>query len=251
MVKNKKMAERYRKLRETLDYKDKDDKPCSQDKLAKKLNITKTQISELENGKRKPTTTEITQYHKVFGVPSDYLLGFVDNEKYENISIGETLGLSDKTIEQLKIWEKRDKNGDCIVDILNSIFESGYAGEILKSLALYLFTEPQCFFPHAESTEDFLKLGKTWNDDNDTYKKIDVINSSGFSTTLCAEDLTQIYEKIFLDKLQLMKSELERMGKIPNIGHDTTWSVNPRKNNKNKIERKTNGKRTSKKEQKR
>ena len=245
---------KYKMLREKYTNNKEKDKCFSVRELAREITNNKqpsyySRISQIELGDVRPSPADMKLYHKYFHVSYEYLMGDTDNMKFENYDIGNQLGLSDTAIEQLKFWKKRDENEDCIVDVLNSIFESGYAGEILKSLALYLFTEPQYFFPHAETIDEFLQTGRTWDDDDDAPQKIDVINSNGFHTTLSVKDLTQIYEKMFLENLQFMKSELKKMGKIPNIGRFTTWSLKPRKNDTNKDERRTNGKRTSKKKQ--
>ena len=54
---------RYKLLRKELD---KNGKRCSQDMLAEKLKISKTQISDLENGKREPSTNELKKYSMFF-----------------------------------------------------------------------------------------------------------------------------------------------------------------------------------------
>ena len=248
----KKQNAKYKMLREKFTWNEEKDKCFSVRELARKITDNKQQsyysrISQIELGDVRPSPADMKLYHKYFHVSYEYLMGDTNNMKLENCNIGNELGLSDATIEQLKFWKERDENEDCIVDILNSIFESGYAGEILKSLALYLFTEPQYFFPHAETVDEFLKTGRTWSDDEDAPQKINVVNSNGFQTTLSVKDLTQIYERIFLEKLQIMKSELEKIGKIPNIGHNTTWGITPHKDNTNKDERRLNGKHSTKK----
>lgn len=96
---HRKIGERFKKLRESLDTAEKD---CTQDMLSKEIGIKKPQISELENGRRLPSINELRAYHKRFRVPMEYLLGIFDNAKYENIQIGQELGLSDAAIEQIK-----------------------------------------------------------------------------------------------------------------------------------------------------
>ena len=76
MTQYKKIAERHKKLRQELNTYD---KVCTQDMLAEKLKITKTQISDLENGKREPSMTELKKYAKFFDAPMEYLLGITNS----------------------------------------------------------------------------------------------------------------------------------------------------------------------------
>lgn len=94
------LAKRFKALRAELDTNERD---CTQDKLAKMLYITKTQISELERGKREPSVTELKAYGKLFDVPMEYLLGLKTNRirKYTN-----NLGLEDESINILKEIQK-------------------------------------------------------------------------------------------------------------------------------------------------
>ena len=79
-VSKKRLASRYRKLRHSVDT---ENKKCSQDMLAEKLKITKTQISNLENGKR-PSITELKKYANYFNVGCDYLLGIEPKDSIPN-----------------------------------------------------------------------------------------------------------------------------------------------------------------------
>lgn len=66
----------------------------------------------------------IKQYRDIFGVSSDYLLGFSEDkkEKPDNIAISSKLGLSQDAIERIK--ELRDSNDPInYVAILNDILE--------------------------------------------------------------------------------------------------------------------------------
>ncbi|KRK80274.1 helix-turn-helix domain-containing protein [Companilactobacillus nodensis] len=64
---NNDLGNRITKLRES--------KNVSQEDLAKYLNIDRTSLSRLENGKRKVSADELRQLSQYFGVTTDYLLG--------------------------------------------------------------------------------------------------------------------------------------------------------------------------------
>lgn len=130
-----KIGTRFRALREELDTIKRD---CTQDELAKKIHISKPQISELENGKRLPSISELKVYHRYFNVPMEYLLGELDCRDYEYLEKSTQTGLSDKTIKRLKILKESVPNYN---HILNFLIESNHFGKLLQVLHNYFFFE--------------------------------------------------------------------------------------------------------------
>jgi len=55
------------------------EKNLKQDEVANALNVTKTQISDMERGKRTTTMEKLTTLADYFNVSTDYLLGRSDN----------------------------------------------------------------------------------------------------------------------------------------------------------------------------
>ena len=114
--KNKKypnIGARFRALREELDTIKHD---CTQDELAKIISMSKPQISELENGKRLPSISELKTYNRHFNVPMEYLLGEVDCRDYKYLKKSAQTGLSDKTQKRLKILKKSVPNYNHILN---------------------------------------------------------------------------------------------------------------------------------------
>ena len=200
------LGNRYKQLREGLD-------DCTQEKLAKELNITKTQISDLERAKRYPSMNELIQYHNKFNVTLEYLLGLSNNKEYTNQTIGKELGLSDKTIECLKNWE-RLAGDDNLIDVLNCFFEMGYAARIFKYLLLYLFTEPISLIP-SEPAKEYCEI-----------KEAIVKNSGDISTVLSVKDLPYLYLEAFREVLISMKSEIIKKNIKLELNHNTSWLIN-------------------------
>ncbi len=60
-----------------IDLRKKND--CSQTTLAKKLGISKSTMSKIENDSRKITTDELIRLAEIFDSSSDYLLGLQNN----------------------------------------------------------------------------------------------------------------------------------------------------------------------------
>jgi DNA-binding XRE family transcriptional regulator len=119
------------------------EKDCTQDMLAKLIGVQKPQISDLENGKRLPSITELMAYSKRFKAPMEYLLGMSDNRNYENMVVGQELGLSDEAIATLKFWKQYQFGGySNILNILLAI-EDKFA--ILQRIDEYCFSNPKEF----------------------------------------------------------------------------------------------------------
>ena len=57
----------------------------SQVELAKKLNVTKQSVSNWENDNIQPSIEMLVKLSKIFGVPTDYLLG-LDDRQYIDVS---------------------------------------------------------------------------------------------------------------------------------------------------------------------
>ncbi len=60
-------------------------------------------LSNYENDRRKPNIELIARFARAYSVSADYLLGLSDHENPANVEISERLGLTDKTIENIKL----------------------------------------------------------------------------------------------------------------------------------------------------
>lgn len=92
----------YKLLRESII--DENGKPLGVNKLAKKLNIASSRISELENGKREMSLTELKAYHDFFDASFEYLLGETEfkSSNMIEVSISERTGLSEEAISAIQ-----------------------------------------------------------------------------------------------------------------------------------------------------
>lgn len=82
MLKNKDLATRIVDLREKRDI--------TASALAKKIGIDKSQMSKIENGTRKVSSSELDKLASALNVTSDYLLGRAD-EKTADLADNETI----------------------------------------------------------------------------------------------------------------------------------------------------------------
>lgn len=141
-----KIAKAFKGLRAELDTWEKE---CTQDELAKKIDILKPQISELENGKREPSIRELKAYSRYFKVPMEYLLGISDSRYYANINVVEELGLSDKSIENLQMFRimqtKLEISPIREIEATNLLLGTKKGIKLLESLYSFLFLEPNDF----------------------------------------------------------------------------------------------------------
>ena len=154
MTQYKKIAERHKKLRQELNTYD---KVCTQDMLAEKLKITKTQISDLENGKREPSMTELKKYAKFFDTPMEYLLGITNSRKKK---FSNSFDFSDKAGILIKRSKKFNLKIDTVVNELLST-EEGYS--LLSKLANYVYSEPSKILSTSKEDDQTIKI---LNEDN-------------------------------------------------------------------------------------
>lgn len=120
------------KVTEELDYKGKDDtigerigyirrlKRMKQEDLAKRLHIKRNALSQYEQNKRNIPLDIIVDISKILEIPTDYLLGINEIEDYdmENQNIGNTIGLSSKSIKVLQQMKKYNSTELKTIDFL-------------------------------------------------------------------------------------------------------------------------------------
>jgi transcriptional regulator with XRE-family HTH domain len=82
----------------------------SQKELAEKLGISKSFISEVESGKKKPTIELLNRYSAIFDIPTSSIMFFSEN--LNNSSSAERLKtfVSSKIIAILNFIEERSEN---------------------------------------------------------------------------------------------------------------------------------------------
>lgn len=88
----------------------------TQEELAKKLNIVKSNISMYESGTRIPNAEILEELSGIFGVSIDYLLGKTDVKQYENPY--------DDELEQVlfsKAKELTDDEKKAVLGVINAI----------------------------------------------------------------------------------------------------------------------------------
>jgi transcriptional regulator with XRE-family HTH domain len=119
--------------------------------LSKKLLISSSTISQIENEKREPTVEQVLAYKNFFGVSLDYLVGETTVINSDLSDICECTGLNEKAIDLL-VSEKSNPSG--ITDLINLLMGEyadnkslgGYADNskksVLKSIVDYLSVDP-------------------------------------------------------------------------------------------------------------
>lgn len=111
-------GERLRKLRE--------EKGLTQAQLADTLHISRAALGYYENG-RAPTIDVLDKVAATFDVPLDYLMGRTEAIRRENIAVCNDLGISEKSVENIKSITKRGFD-------MNLLFENGELEGIVEML---------------------------------------------------------------------------------------------------------------------
>ena len=149
----KKLAKLYKDLR--LDYDP--NRTFTQQELANELGIQKTQISDLERGKKGMTINELKKYSKFFNVTTEYLLGLSDNKYHKTFNIGAYLGLSDKAIENLRYYHTSEVSKMFnYMQLINFLIENIKSDE-LERIDRYLFAKPTSFLIRDEAKDDYYR----------------------------------------------------------------------------------------------
>lgn len=113
----------YAQLREN--YNDTHSDFLSQSKLGEALGVTKSMVSKIENGKVLPSDEIVDAYSKFFEVTPDYLTGVTISEELKNSTAYAALGLSDKTVDTLRLIVDNPTNPINLVALLNAILGNG------------------------------------------------------------------------------------------------------------------------------
>lgn len=113
----------YAQLREN--YNDTHSDFLSQSKLGKALGVTTSMVSKIENGRVLPSNEIIDAYSKFFEVTPDYLTGVTISEELKNSTAYAALGLSDKTVDTLRLIVDNPTNPINLVALLNAILGNG------------------------------------------------------------------------------------------------------------------------------
>lgn len=116
----KEIREKYNEL--LPDTKD----DIRQEDIAKMVGLKKSDISKLENGKRKPTDIDLLTYSKLFNVSLDFILDdTVKAKQPKNATISRKLGITDAVADTMKdIRDASSKEYDYSA-VLNAFIGNG------------------------------------------------------------------------------------------------------------------------------
>ena len=150
---SKKLAKLYKDLRVDYDV----NRTFTQQELADALGIKKTQISDLERGKKGITINELKKYSQFFNVTTEYLLGMSNNKYHTTYNIGNVLGLSDKAIEKLHHYHTKEFFKDFnYMELINFLIENTNSDE-LERIDRYLFAKPKSFLLRDEVNNNYAR----------------------------------------------------------------------------------------------
>lgn len=192
------LGKRFKEAREALDTWKKD---CTQDILSEKLGIQKPQISNLENGKREPSISELKAYSSCLKIPMEYLLGLSNSKEYESLDVSLKYGLSDRALQRLK-YMYNDEEDKKYIELINAIFASGCDRELWRCLYDYIYDDYQNYLP-----ENYKPTG---GDLIEAEIKLTGGNIDLGRRLLPINDLNSINKQVLMDKLQEFKDRLNK-----------------------------------------
>jgi len=152
----KKLGERIKKMREKIGL--------SQEKLAKKVKINRVSLSQVENGQRDVSATEVTKFSKIFNISTDVLLDLKQDIKVELELIKTTMLSNKKTNKpdvRIKVpQENIEKFKEVLLYILNKVGSKSNVGETVLYKLLYFID-----FDYYEKYEEQL-IGAVYQKNN-------------------------------------------------------------------------------------
>lgn len=136
----KELGDRYKNLRLSIEEKN----PISIKKLSELIGILPPRISELENGKRDMSLTELKAYHKYFKVSFEYLLGETDvSSANEDVKIAcKVTGLNENAINNIiKINSFKTGKGEELANNCSIIIGNDLFPELIERVMYYVITK--------------------------------------------------------------------------------------------------------------
>ena len=82
-----------------------------QHELAENLGISKSHLSEIESGKKKPSFDLIDKYSTEFKIPASSILFFSENLNQPSVAKNTKTAIAGKVIQLLQFIEARTANG--------------------------------------------------------------------------------------------------------------------------------------------
>ena len=83
-----------------------------QQELANRLDLSKSYVSELENGKKIPSMEVIQKYSDAFGIPASSILFFSENLENPSKATRAKTAIAGKVLNFLKLIESRTTYGE-------------------------------------------------------------------------------------------------------------------------------------------
>ena len=116
------LGQRLRELREELG--------ASQEDIAQAVKLSRQSVSLYEKAERLPDADILKRFAVHFDVTTDYLIGLTINRNVDNRAYGDTLGLTDESIEVLRNTSK-DR-----LYLVNTAISTGLLADFVECCAL-------------------------------------------------------------------------------------------------------------------
>lgn len=113
----------------------------SQDALGKLCNLSRGSICCYERGERTPDIEMLLKFSQIFNTSIDYLVGLTSNVHPDNRILGNTIGLSDSSIETLReLKESKDSYNKEVLATINLLLDiEDYESNINYFRNIYAF----------------------------------------------------------------------------------------------------------------
>jgi len=117
-----------------------DEARANQTEVAEYVGVSRQAVSQWMNGKTAPDCYNFKKVAEFFKVPLEYLYGDTDSKVWENLSLAESLGLSDKAIEKMQKWASEKRSGITfpLSEILSDIISDNDFDKFIERIQLVI-----------------------------------------------------------------------------------------------------------------
>jgi transcriptional regulator with XRE-family HTH domain len=179
-----------------------DESDTKQDVLAKELGVSRQAVGKYCNGDAEPPFEGLVKIAKFFSVPTDYLLGIVEEPTtdFTTHKITEYIGLSEKAVHKLLTTKANPSIGE-ITHTLSKVLEQDGSIDLLRAIHTHIWNFNQSRFDYVFYEDD--QDGKDDKDGKELVAKIFDCKpnevkkyAEAYSVSLIASDLTELIKGI-------------------------------------------------------
>ena len=210
------------RLRLTLDSVNRDGEKLTQEKLAKKIGVTRQAVGQWKDGLTTPNIGPLKKIGEEYNISIDWLLGLSDTKHLEDSDIPKKTGLTPQAVETLIKWMNYHATYHNSRSVINTLIEKGSV-ELFDALYLYWVCEYDNFIANPTKQANNLSKGTKALYNPKTLEDVGVIYHDGITQSIRCVSLSDFRDFLFAkmqsesikfkEQLSKEREEVENNGK--------------------------------------